>query len=360
MRQGKEIAKFKIALTSECCLRCAHCFINKNLPEKMTVARAVKGLELFLGSGGRDKLLEIYGGEPLLEFSLLKKIVVAARRIAAGHGRRLSLSVASNGILAERRHLEYMAENGIRFSVSFSGSRETHDLTRRFPSGLGTFAALEKKIPLLLSVLGEDLHVIFCVHPRRAVSAFEDFKSLAGLGLRNIGIECVHGFPWRERDYFSFAAAMENITAFVAEKAAAGEFIVLEPLMEFFREKSRSALFCPFLRDLEMYPDGTLSLYPYPFVKTPDQRKKAAVGSAETGLLPRYSGCIPRPGTAGCSGCAGQYYRLPGLEGGSRAYRLRTDICMEAVRGLLARASSERGIRNYLRLLIKLFKKGNT
>ncbi|MEI7527657.1 MAG: radical SAM protein [Elusimicrobiota bacterium] len=356
MKFNKEIAKFKIAVTSRCCLRCTHCFIDKSREETIPLAAALRAADAFLRSPGASKTLEIYGGEPLMEFVLVKKIITAARAAARRLGKDLAVSVASNGMLAERRHLEYMAENGIRLSVSFSGGRKTNDLTRRLPSGRGASPALEKKLPLLLSVPGLGLHVIFCVHPLRAASALGDFKRLVALGFRNIGIECVHGFPWRERDCSAFGRAMRDITAFTAEKAAAGDFIVLEPLMELFCDKSRS--FCPFLRDLEMYPDGTLSLYPYPFVKTPAQRKKISVGSVESGLIPRFRDCRPDPGSAACSGCVAAYYRLPGLEGGSRAYRLRTDICLEAARGLVARAASERPIRDYLRLLIKLFKRG--
>jgi hypothetical protein len=360
MKFNKETAKFKIAVTSSCCLRCTHCFIDKDRPETIKREAALEAVDGFLRSPGKNKTLEIYGGEPLMEFALVKEIITAARAAARKLGKDLAVSVASNGILAERRHLEYMAENGIRFSISFSGGRETHDLNRRFPSGRGTFLALKKKIPLLLSVPGLGLHVIFCIHPRRVVSAFEDFKSLVGLGFRNIGIECVHGFPWRERDYSLFSAAMMSITAFTAERAASGDFIVLEPLMEFFHANNRSASFCPFLRDLEMYPDGTFSLYPYPFVKTLTQRKKVSVGSVKTGLIPRFRDCVPEPGAEVCSSCVADYYRLPGLYGGSRAYRLRTDICLEAARGLVARSSTESGIREYLGLLIKLFKNGNT
>lgn len=359
MKPSKEIRKFKIAVTSACCLRCVHCFIDKDRPLRVSPEAAGKGLDLFLRSHGKAKTLELYGGEPLLEFGLVKEIVAAAERKARALKKDLSVSLASNGLLAEPEHLAWLAEHGVRLSVSFSGGDRTQDFTRRFPSGKGTSRALRAKLPLLLS-MGGGLHVIFCVHPRRARHAYADFRRLVELGFLNIGVECVHGAGWRPQEYAAFAAAMRRIAAFTAKEAAAGRFIMLEPFAEFFRAKSGDALFCPFLRDLEMFPDGTLSLYPYPFLRTPAERRLAAVGSAAAGLDRRFRDCSPSGASARCADCAESYYRLPGLGDGSRAYRLRTGICVEAVRGLAVRASSEPHVREYLKRLIALFKRGYT
>ena len=359
MRPAKEIRKFKIAVTSACCLRCTHCFIDKERPERISLAAAKKGLDLFLRSPGERKTLEIYGGEPLLEFGLVKEIIAAAQKKARALGRDLSVSVASNGVLAQPEHLAYLAARGIRFSISFSGGDKTQDFTRRFPSGRGTSAALKTKIPMLISALGENLHVIFCVHPLRAAYAYRDYRRLVKLGFTNIGIECVHGAGWRPRDYAAFAAGMKKIAAFTIKESAAGNFIMLEPFAEFFRDKAREDSCCPFLRDLEMYPDGTLSLYPYPFVKDRAQRRLAAVGSAAAGVNAKYARCAPSRESARCAGCVDSYYRLPGLGDGSRAYRLRTEICVAAVGGLAGAAGRPR-VREYLKRLIKLFKKGYT
>jgi len=360
MRFNKEINKFKIALTSACCLRCTHCFIDKDHPENISFPRAEKGLDLLLGSPGKDKILEIYGGEPLLAFGMAQKTIAAARAKARKLGKNLSISMASNGVLVTPEHLAYIAKNNIRFSISFSGGRKTQDLSRRFPSGAGTHKALKEKIPLLLSALGDRLHVIFCVHPRRCAAAYEDFRELARLGFRNIGIECVHGFPWRGKDYDAFGKNMRKIAAYAVTRSKPGDFIVLEPFMEFFREQAHGNAFCPFLRDLEMYPDGALSLYPYPFVKNSAQRRAVAVGSAAKGVNKKFSACVPSPDSPACGDCVSAYYRLPGLSDGSRAYQMRTEICREAVKDLVGRAAAEPAAKAYLKHLIKIFKEGYT
>ncbi len=357
---NKEINKFKIALTSDCCLRCSHCFIDKDLKEKTNRKMVDSVLDLFINSKGTKKILEIYGGEPFLEFELLKEVVALARKKALKKRKELSISVASNGVLILNKHLNYMLENNIRLSISFSGTKETQDLVRKFPGGEGSYLIIKKKLPNILAKLGQKLHIIFCVHPLRSSFVYKDFKALVAMGVKNIGIECVHGFKWTESDYKNFSKGMEKISSYVIKKVKSGDFILLESLMEAFREKTYENDFCPFLRDLEMFPDGTLSLYPYPFVKGLAQRKKISVGTALKGIKKKYSSCLPKSGSVKCNNCLAKYYQLSGLYEGSVAYNMRTDISVKAVRDILDMSKQDGVLRDYLKTLLKLFKKGYT
>lgn len=358
MRFNKEILKFKIAVTQACCLKCSHCFIDKNGSAAVPKADAFRAVEMFLGSPGKTKTLEIYGGEPLMEFGLVREIITYARGLARKSGKTLAVSVASNGVLAGPAHLDWLSARGVRFAVSFSGSRRSHDLSRRSASGKGSHSAVSGKVPLFLSKMGERLHVILCVHPRRAGAVHRDFMRLAEQGFRNIGVECVHGFPWRAGDLRAFAAGMKKVAAYVVGQAAAGAPLVLEPLLEFLRDKEYRNVFCPFLRDLELFPDGTLSFYPYPFLRTSAERRAAAVGTAKEWVAGKYRDCVPEAGSRRCRACAASYYRLPGMEGGSRAHALRTQICREAAAEIVRRSGSEPEMKNYLKRLIKLLKTG--
>jgi hypothetical protein len=358
MKFNKEILKFKIAVTSGCCLRCTHCFIDKSETLTIPLSDALNAVGIFLRSPGRTKTLEIYGGEPLMEFELVKKIITSARALARKLGKTLAVSVASNGVLAGPAQLEWLAARGVRFAVSFSGSGRSHDQTRRFAGGRGSHAIVEKKVPLLLSKMGENLHVILCVHPRRAAAVYGDFLALVKDGFRNIGIECVHGFPWRPADYKAFEAGMKKIAAYTLAHAGGKDPVVLEPLLEFFRDKEFAHNFCPFLRDLELFPDGTLSFYPYPFLRNAAQRRAAAIGTAKGWAVSRYLDCVPAAGSRRCGDCGRSYYKLPGLSDGSRAHALRTAVCRSAAEELVRRAAAEPAMRAYLKRLIKLFKRG--
>ncbi len=357
---NKEINKFKIAVTSDCCLRCVHCFIDKSENMRIPFEKAKKSLDFFIGSPGEKKILEIYGGEPMLAFDLSAKIIEEARKIAAKRKKQLSVSIASNGLLVEKRHLKYIAANDIRFSVSFSGSSATQDFTRKLPGGQGSYNLLMPKISLILSELGERAHVIFCVHPQQATRMHEDFRELLRIGFRNIGLECVHGFRWRREDYENFSANLEEIVRDVFQMVENNEFILFEPFLEFFREREYPNAFCPFLRDLELYPDGTFAFYPYAFVANMEERRKVSIGSAESGIIDRFNACLPRRDSRRCQKCAAEYYVLPALKEGSIAYSRRTEIAKNAVARILHLSHTHERFRSYLKYLAKLFAEGYT
>jgi hypothetical protein len=347
---GIEIQKLKIAVTSDCCLSCSHCGVDKTLGAKVPSAAAHAAVRALLSSpGGRGKRLELYGGEPFLEFDLLSGIVLFARRLARRVGRALSISVASNGLLLQKEHLDFLRKNGISLSISFSGSAATHDHTRMFPGGRGSFSAVKSKLPLILSMLDRrDIVALDCVHPRNAARAAADFKALARQGFRVINVECVHGPRWSSPALAAFTENMAEICAFVELNIRRRVFIYPEPLVELARSAGVAASVrdCPFYRDLELYPDGAYAFYPYAFIKYSRDIDKVRIGTARRGFSGRFSDC--RPGDPACRSCVSSYYRLPELLDGSTAYRAREAAFRRLFLSVIRKARYEAAFRAYV------------
>ena len=139
MKAATEIQKLKIALTSDCCLACAHCGVDKARGETVAFAAAAAGIRRLLASPGARKRLELYGGEPFLKFPLFRRIVLFARAEAARRRKELSVSAASNGVIVNKAHLAFLRRQNVSLSVSFSGRAATHDHTRVFPGGRQAF-----------------------------------------------------------------------------------------------------------------------------------------------------------------------------------------------------------------------------
>jgi len=346
--RGVEIQKLKIALTSGCCLACRHCGVDKALGARVSLPAARAAVRALLVSPGKGKRLELYGGEPFMEFGLMKSIVRYARARARAGGKAFSVSVASNGLLLDRERLEFLRDNAINLSVSFSGLAATHNFTRVFGDGRGSFSAVAARLPLLFSVLDpRDVVALDCVHPANAARAAADFKALARRGFRVINVECVHGPAWPSAALEAFKTNLAEICAFVEEKIAAGVFIYPEPLLELARASAApdSSLNCPFYRDLELYPDGSYAFYPFAFIDYARDIDKVRIGKAARGFYGRYASC--RAGSAACRGCVSSYYRLPGLSDGSFAYRAREAAFRRLFAGVLKRARKAGPYRDY-------------
>lgn len=348
---GRETQKLKIAVTSDCCLACRHCFIDKGRGVVVKESHGREAIDLLLESPGTEKKLELYGGEALLKLPLLEKLTDYAQARARRLGKTLAVWLASSGLAIGPRELAFIKSRGIILSISLYGSEKSHDFVRRFPGGGGTFAALKRRLPGIFAALDPfKVTALLCVHPKFAGNTLADFKGIAGLGFRVINIECVHGSPWSRAALARFSSQLTGVAAWARRAAAAGSPVLLEPLLALAGRAPAPAAECPFRQDLELFPDGTYSLYPYGFVDMEKYGELVAVGRAGRGFAGRFAGC--QPGCPACADCVREYYRIPGMSGGAEAYALRSSAMEKFFRELLS--SRSESSRDYLRLAARL------
>lgn len=347
---NKEIQKLKLALTSDCVLRCAHCFIDKSAGLTLRFEDAARAVDLFLGSPGDYKRLELYGGEPFLRYDLLKRIVAYARRANGKAGKRLFITAATSAVPLDEARLAWLCANGVGLAISFSGGRTTHDHTRVFPGGSGSYAAVSKKCALAVRALeGHSLVALLCVHPERAGSVCEDFSKVLAAGFKTVDIECVHGHGWDEKSFRLFRAGFDKVLRRVDASIRSGDFVFLENFLELLVCTARGKFACPLYRDLEMYPDGSYSLYPFGFVGGGRDAARVRIGSGKKGLKKKFLACShPSPA---CGGCTGDYYVLERLRDGHAPYAYRTGRSELFFKGVLEKAASDRRYFNYMREL---------
>lgn len=338
---NKEIQKLKLALTSDCVLRCRHCFIDKGLGLTMRFADAARAVDLFLSSPGRRKRLELYGGEPFLRYDLLREIVAYARKANAVARKKLFITVATSAVPLDGEKLAWLKENGVGLAISFSGGREAHDHTRVFPSGAGSYGVVRKKSVLAAGALGgRNLVALYCVHPQKAGSVLEDFRLVTKAGFSVVDVECVHGHGWSEESLASFREGFEKVLRHIDRGILAGNFVFLETFLDMLVcSGSRARFSCPLYRDLELYPDGSYSLYPFGFVDYRRYIDKIRIGGAGRGLKKKFRDCS-FPSKA-CGRCVADYYVIGGLSDGHAPYSYRTRRIEAFFKEVLEKASSD-------------------
>ena len=351
---NKKIRKLKIAVTSDCVLRCSHCNIDKSLGHTVRFKDALKAVDILMASPGKKKRLEIYGGEPFLKFELVKKIVKAARTARNKYLKNLSISIATNGILLNSSHLKFLKDNKINISISVSGSEKSHDLNRVFPDGTGSYKKLKNNLKGVFAALdAKDIVALLCVDPANAKSLYSDFLKVIGLGFKIINIECVHGKEWSKEDFLNLKSNLVKIKSHIMSEIKKGSGVYLEPFTEFIHtENDNDSFDCPFLKDLELYPDGSYSFYPYSFINYEKDIKTAIIGTAQKGFKKRYEEC--RIKSKKCFDCVRNYYAIEGLSSGSFAYSLRTDIFKSAMFDILKRAKTDLRFKEYVKTLFNL------
>lgn len=150
-----KVRKITLQLTQKCNFRCTYCVYSENDNElqrshstgTMSWDIAKRSIDfLFDHSSACEEVnIGFYGGEPLLEFELLKKCVEYAEE--RGEGKNVTFTITTNGTLFKPDIIEYFIEHEISTMISLDGPKEVHDKYRRFAAnGCGTFDVIEKKL----------------------------------------------------------------------------------------------------------------------------------------------------------------------------------------------------------------------
>lgn len=348
---NKEIRRFKVAVNTACPLRCEYCFIDKDSGEVISWEHVAGLVRFMLSSPGEVKKLLLYGGEPFLNFPLVREIALYARAEAAKAGKDLDLSICTSASLPLKREwLEFLAEQRFFLSVSMDGDAATHDRRRRYKNGEASWEKMLPNLPLIFETIGKRRAMaIQCVHPDDVERMRDNFQTLVGLGFENVEIEVIHGFGWKDTKHL-FQPMMRETLDWVWSEARRERrrFVVcsLVPLM--LKDAIVREDWCPFHSSMETYPDGNFSFYPFAFVDA-EGRRRASVGDALAGVPERWRDCSFDLSSDRCRNCTSDYYRNPQINEGNDPYRWRTEMARAFMDKVAAAAATDPAMRAYLK-----------
>lgn len=178
--------------TMGCNFRCTYCFEkDKEYPnEKMTeeVMDAIVNLiDGRLREGG-NLVISWFGGEPLLEFDIVKKLQLRINEIVEKKKLNLFGGIVTNGYLLTKERSDELLNMGIStVQITIDGPKEIHDSKRILKNGLGTF---DKIIENILNI-NENLQLGIRVNIEKdninSIPAFLDFLNECGIGsMKNV------------------------------------------------------------------------------------------------------------------------------------------------------------------------------
>jgi radical SAM protein with 4Fe4S-binding SPASM domain len=118
-----------ITLTRECNLNCKYCFVNRSA-KRMNIETARKVVDFIFQSPSKSLTLEFTGGEPLLNFEVLKFIVEYAKEKNLKFKKRLLFTITTNGTIFSKEIVDYLKKNNFSVTVSIDGPKEVHEFNR--------------------------------------------------------------------------------------------------------------------------------------------------------------------------------------------------------------------------------------
>ncbi len=152
----------------------------------MTFAVAKRAVDLFMSRTDRLNI-RFFGGEPLLEFKLLMKVVEYAKKRAGQLDKNVEFVLVTNGTLFNRNVADFFKKHKIKFSLSFDGVEEAQDANRVFISGKSSFGVITRNIPHMLECNPMALCVVVA-SPNTVEYLFDSIKFVLESGFRMIAI----------------------------------------------------------------------------------------------------------------------------------------------------------------------------
>lgn len=136
----------------DCNLRCAYCFAGTGAfggsRSLMDAETGKKGIDFVLAaSGHRDHCeVDFFGGEPLLNFEVVKELVDYGRKAAAKLNKTIKFTLTTNGVLLNEAIQSYLEQEEISVVLSLDGRPEVHDRMRPNAGGRGSYAQVAQRI----------------------------------------------------------------------------------------------------------------------------------------------------------------------------------------------------------------------
>lgn len=144
----RDLSQVILQTTQNCSLRCKYCVYGgtykyqRGLTEKfLEFETARRGLDYILDiikeRQKQDLVISFYGGEPLLNFGVIKEIVAYIKK--KNLNRKPMFFMTSNLTICNDDIIDFLIDNDFQLSVSLDGPQENHDAKRVFPDGRGSF-----------------------------------------------------------------------------------------------------------------------------------------------------------------------------------------------------------------------------
>lgn len=217
----------------DCNMNCAYCFGDKGAFEGvrclLTPEMGKKALDFLMQNSGNRRNLEVdfFGGEPLMNFDVVKELVAYGRENEGKYGKNIRFTITTNGILLDDEKIKYINEVMDNVILSIDGRPEVNDRMRKTVSGRGTYDIISKNYKNFISKR-EGLYYVRGTFTRYNLDFAEDVKHLLDQGFQNVSVEPVvtspeYDYALRDEDIERILIEYDRLSDMYLERALKGE-----------------------------------------------------------------------------------------------------------------------------------------
>jgi uncharacterized protein len=157
-----------------------------------------KAIDFLFSSPHQSLSLTFFGGEPLLEYDLVKKLVEYAYHKAKKSDKKIQFGIVSNGSLITNEILNFCKKYKIIFALSCDGMKSSQDAYRILKNGKGTFNLIKANIPKIATL--DTAIVRLTITPETTPFLYENIKFFYNSGFRKILAFPIDQANWKDNE----------------------------------------------------------------------------------------------------------------------------------------------------------------
>ncbi len=181
----------------DCNLSCGYCFADgggyRGRRGLMPFEVGRQALDFLVRSSGRRRNLEVdfFGGEPTLDFGVVRDLVAYGRSLEREHDKRFRFTLTTNGVLLDDDIMEFADREMDNVVMSIDGRRDVHDRMRPFPNGAGSYEVVVPKFRRFAERRNQERYYVRGTFTHYNLDFSKDVLHLADLGFKQISVEPV-------------------------------------------------------------------------------------------------------------------------------------------------------------------------
>lgn len=184
-------------IAHDCNLACKYCFAEEGeyhgRRALMSYEVGKRALDFLIANSGNRRNLEVdfFGGEPLMNFQVVKDLVKYGREQEKIHNKNFRFTLTTNGVLLNDEIMDFLNREMSNVVLSIDGRKEVNDRMRPFRKGAGSYDLIVPKFQKLAKSRNQTNYYVRGTFTRNNLDFSKDVLHLADLGFEQISVEPV-------------------------------------------------------------------------------------------------------------------------------------------------------------------------
>lgn len=221
-------------IAHDCNLACKYCFAEEGeyhgRRALMSLEVGKQAIDFLIANSGTRRNLEVdfFGGEPLMNWQVVKDIVAYGRAKEAQFNKHFRFTLTTNGVLLNDEIQAFANKEMDNVVISLDGRKEVNDYMRPFRNGKGSYDLIVPKFQKLAESRGQEKYYIRGTFTKHNRDFSEDVIHFADLGFKQISIEPVVGeetdpYALQEEDLPIVFEEYDKLAKYIIKKEQDGE-----------------------------------------------------------------------------------------------------------------------------------------